>query len=350
MGNAYGGADENAANQDIFNGAFGDGNQAQNDNWMSNDNSSQSVDFGANNYGDAPADEAFDGHFQGDDGNEPPRKKSNALLLIILAVVILAAVGVLLFFLFSNNEGSAPSEDTSTPTSTSQSTTPETPVESEPVAPIVDPIPRDEWYMELVNRDTALASTFTVTTANVDGVPVDARIQEALQDMIDAGNATGLELYVHSGYRTYDRQKTNYDNQVNQQIAAGKTQEEAEAAAAQITAAPGTSEHNLGLGVDIMSESHNSYDTSYKDTDEAKWLAANAATYGFILRYPEGKESITGFAFEPWHYRYVGVDQAQKIVASGLTFEEYLAQDAPTGIPVTNTPTDDDASSDSAAD
>ena len=124
-----------------------------------------------------------------------------------------------------------------------------------------------------------------------------------------------MNLKLVAGYRTYDRQKASYDGGVS-------------------NAAPGTTEHNLGFSADIMSTTEQSYDTAkFEATPEYKWLSENAANYGFILRYPSGKEGVTGFDYEPWHYRYVGVEQAQKIKASGLTLEEYLAQPNPTGTP-----------------
>jgi D-alanyl-D-alanine carboxypeptidase len=133
--------------------------------------------------------------------------------------------------------------------------------------------------------------------------------------MIEAAQADGVSLQVVAGYRSYSRQASAYT--------AGTTDVPA-----------GASEHNLGLSVDIMTPSETSYNISaFEATAAYQWLRDNAANYGFILRYPEDATAITGFNYEPWHYRYVGVDQAQKIVASGLTLEQYLAQDIPTGIP-----------------
>ena len=149
----------------------------------------------------------------------------------------------------------------------------------------------------------------------VDGVPVDERVADAFEQLLAAGKEAGVNLKLVAGYRTYDRQKASYDGGVS-------------------NAAPGTTEHNLGFSADIMSTTEQSYDTAkFEATPEYKWLSENAANYGFILRYPSGKEGVTGFDYEPWHYRYVGVEQAQKIKASGLTLEEYLAQPNPTGTP-----------------
>lgn len=276
----------------------------------------------------------------------------NLPLWIALGVIVLAIIGILIYLFASGTIGGGASSVSTPPVaSTSLSEPSSVSVAPEP-EPAVEPIPRDEWYMTLTNKEHPLSEDFTVTTANTaGGIPVDARIVDALNQMVADGNATGLNLVVTSGYRTYARQQTNYNYQVNLLVAQGLSQADAEKQAAVITAPPGTSEHNLGLSADIQSRSSQDYSDTYDQTDEAKWLLENAANYGFILRYPKDGESITGFSYEPWHYRYVGVDQAQKIKASGLTLEEYLAQDAPTGLPdaSSSTAADDASSSDSSA-
>ncbi len=252
-------------------------------------------------------------------------KKSNALLYIVIIVIALAIIGVAIYFISTSlSPSSEQGSSLQTPSESASVATQSVPVEVEP-EPVVT-IPVDEWYMQIANRTNALSADFTIETADVDGQLVDARIAEDLQRMIDAGNATGLQLYVRSGYRTYEQQETNYNYQVNLQLQNGLEQAEAEAAAAQISAPPGTSEHNLGLGVDIFAVDNDDYNTAtFEQTDEFKWLVDNAANYGFILRYPSDKVAVTGFAYEPWHYRYVGVEQAALIKASGLTLEEYVA-------------------------
>lgn len=117
-------------------------------------------------------------------------------------------------------------------------------------------------------------------------------------------------MWVCSGFRSYTVQKNLYNSYVRRDGAEN---------ADRYSARPGHSEHQTGLAFDI-----NYADDRFKGTPEASWLAENAYKYGFILRYPEGKEPITGYMFEPWHYRYVGVENAAKIYASGLTLEEYF--------------------------
>ncbi|MEG1010310.1 MAG: M15 family metallopeptidase, partial [Ruthenibacterium sp.] len=304
-------------------------NPFQSDEWLGDD---------GDDADDAPKKK---GHNYSDDmrdGTPHGKKKKNGggngklPLIIVLVLLVAAIVGVLAYLLLSGKLGKQPEISSVSVAPVPVSSVSVAP--SVPEAPAVDPIPRDEWYMRVANKATPLPAEFKIETANCkDGIPVDARIVDALNKMVSDGNATGLKLKVVSGYRTYERQKTNYEAQVKKMLAAGKSQADAEAAAGLISAPPGASEHNLGLGMDIMSKSYTTYDEGYAATNEAKWLLENAANYGFILRYPKGSEAITGFEYEPWHYRYVGVDQAQRIKASGLTLEEYVAQDAPTGIP-----------------
>ncbi len=134
---------------------------------------------------------------------------------------------------------------------------------------------------------------------------------EAFIRMADAAARDGLTLKNISGYRSYNRQNQLYNN-----YAARDGYAEADT----YSSRPGYSEHQTGLATDI-----NSVSQTFENTAEFAWLQKHAAEYGFIMRYPNGLEDITGFMYEPWHYRYVGVDAAQQIVAEGLTFEEYYA-------------------------
>lgn len=138
----------------------------------------------------------------------------------------------------------------------------------------------------------------------------------ALENMFAEAKTSGIELYAVSGYRSYERQRIIFDAEVK------KSGEEK---ATQVVAVPGNSEHQSGLAMDISAKSANlSLTESFGETNEGKWLAANAHKYGFILRYPKGKETITGYQYEPWHFRYVGVDAAQTIFEKNITLEEYF--------------------------
>jgi zinc D-Ala-D-Ala carboxypeptidase len=139
---------------------------------------------------------------------------------------------------------------------------------------------------------------------------------DALTQMFTEAKNAGIELYAVSGYRSYNRQQLLFEAESNR---VGREN------AMQVVALPGSSEHQSGLAMDITSRSINfTLDESYADTIEGKWLAENAHLYGFILRYPNGKESITNYIYEPWHFRYVGVKAAKVIYEQKWTLEEYF--------------------------
>lgn len=162
-------------------------------------------------------------------------------------------------------------------------------------------------------------NTRTDKSNNEQSVRTD--IKEAVETMFNAATADGHPLMIASGYRPASLQRLYYDSAV---ASSG------EAAAAAAVAYPGQSEHQTGLALDISTLSKSCYlDYCFTATAEGEWLATNSYKYGFILRYPEGKESITGYKYEPWHFRYVGVDLATALKESNLTLEEawpYLEQ------------------------
>ncbi len=135
------------------------------------------------------------------------------------------------------------------------------------------------------------------------------------------------DVFVTSAYRPYSYQVSLFNRYVNEHMTNdGMTREEAEAAALEYSARPGTSEHQSGLCVDITNRSDMSgkLEENFEQTEEFKWLCENAHKFGFILRYPKGKEDVTGYTYEPWHYRFVGRTAAAEIYNSGLCLEEYL--------------------------
>lgn len=138
---------------------------------------------------------------------------------------------------------------------------------------------------------------------------------DAIAQLFKAAANEGLRLYGISGYRSYDRQKDIYDSNV-----AARGEEETN----RYSAMPGHSEHQTGLAMDVSTPSILFHlDSGFAATPEGKWLAENAYRYGFIIRYPEDKTDITGYAYEPWHIRYVGISLAAKLHNENLTLEEY---------------------------
>lgn len=153
---------------------------------------------------------------------------------------------------------------------------------------------------------------------------VDARAYPDLQNMLGDMSQAGLSPLICSSYRSQERQQELYDNKVQRVMAEGVFREAAQAEAARWVARPGTSEHQTGLAVDIVSLSNQMLDETQESTPEFQWLAENAWKYGFILRYPEDKSEKTGIAYEPWHFRFVGKEAAEEMHDLGLCLEEYL--------------------------
>ena len=176
------------------------------------------------------------------------------------------------------------------------------------------------WNLILVNDNYSIPNNYEVKLTELsNGEKVDSRIYPQLQQMFDDARATGLELFVREGYRTSQDQKDIMDERIQQYRDEGYSQSEAKKLAEEYVAEPGTSEHELGIAVDINA------DTSKCSSDAVyTWLANNAYRYGFIKRYPEDKIEITGVNNEPWHYRYVGIDVAQEMQEKGLCLEEYI--------------------------
>lgn len=254
---------------------------------------------------------------------KPKHTMKKAITVLLFALLIVAVGGGAFAFIeygpeldifVSSKTSSSESSDSSvsevSSSSSSSSETSSSEVESKPEKPIVeqpiiekDPIPRDEWYMLLVNPENPLPENFSIEIAAIDsdGHTVDKRIISDLSDMISAAEKEGLDFIFYTAYRSVAKQKEFFE--------AGKTE-----------AAPGTSEHNCGLAIDIGCANGD-----FEGSAEQSWLLEHSYEYGFILRYPKDKVDITGFAYEPWHFRYVGKEQAKLIFESGLCLEEYLA-------------------------
>lgn len=176
------------------------------------------------------------------------------------------------------------------------------------------------WNLILVNRDNYIPKNYEVElTELMNGEKVDSRIYPDLQEMFDAARTQGLALFVAAGYRTGEEQRRLLDEKIEAYEYEGHSKMEAEKLAKQWVALPGTSEHQLGIAVDINA------DTQKSSSDEVyDWLAQNGCRYGFIKRYPSNKTDVTGVINEPWHYRYVGREAAQEITKQGVCLEEYI--------------------------
>lgn len=207
-------------------------------------------------------------------------------------------------------------------------------VETPPPTVIIQPPettepPREPgWELLLVNPWNPLPEDFFVELEETEaGYRVDNRITEDLKAMLADAQEQGLELAVCSAYRSNAQQRALYENKIRRLRDGGCSAQEAKDKAGTVVAVPGTSEHETGLALDIVSAGYRVLEESQADTTEQQWLMENAHRYGFILRYPADKTDITGITYEPWHYRYVGREAAGDIHARGESLEEYLERE-----------------------
>ncbi len=263
------------------------------------------------------------------------RQKQTALFLILF---LGAATIVTIVFFSSHPTGEIPdntdsnktegttdtaseenSTDTGFPTDTDTETESET-TNTEEVR--FDP---KHWTMVLANYANPLPENWTVDVEKVQGkYEMDVRCAAAMRQMIADAKADGITLQLCSAYRDIDTQKRLFTNKVNEYLNRGYSQEEAEEITATIIAVPGTSEHHTGLAADIVTPSYQNLNAGFDKTDAYAWLSKNCYKYGFVLRYPEDKQDITKIIYEPWHYRYVGLEAAQIIWENGYCLEEFL--------------------------
>lgn len=196
------------------------------------------------------------------------------------------------------------------------------PVQSSPSSAVSSQSSDDagDWQLILVNGQTKISDSFGVELETIQSVQVDERIISDLQAMIEAAEAEGVTLTLSSGYRCKERQAMLFENAAQENRSLGMNPVMAEEVAEQSVARAGHSEHETGLAVDL-----NGVQETFADTEAYRWLQRHAYEYGFVLRYPEGKEEITGIRFEPWHFRYVGKEHARKMRLLNLCLEEYIS-------------------------
>lgn len=207
----------------------------------------------------------------------------------------------------------AASDPTPAPTPTEKAQAPEeTPEPSDDGLPDIDP---NSWQFVLVNPWNEISGD-APALENFEGVPFDARIIGPLSDFAQGARDAGYSFRAFSGYRDYATQSYLYNRKVEQV---------GEAKARTIVAYPGTSEHHTGLAADIADGHYELLTSELENTGLYRWMVEHCAEYGFIVRYPNGKSDVTGIIYEPWHFRYVGVEAATYIMENDLTLEEFLA-------------------------
>lgn len=257
--------------------------------------------------------------------------KSKVLIVVISAV---ALIGGMYFFINSNKNNSditknnliisAPQDDKNNEeiATEDKAENEEQRIKEEKKSKI-----KDNSNFRLVNKENYLDESFIPENLILTEIEFLSYIEtrslteetaNAAKAMFDAARNDGITLLGASGYRSYDIQVGLFS---------GRAAELGEEAASQYTAPPGASEHQTGLALDILGADYQFLDDGFDQSESFKWLVENCSKYGFILRYIKGKEDITGFGYEPWHFRYIGDNEiAQEIMDRGITLEEYLQE------------------------
>lgn len=258
------------------------------------------------------------------------RTLQGTLIAITVIIGVFCAFG--LIFAGNNDEQRVLRAETGMADSPQPVQPPESPEpgleENKPEENLIEEAGRLDSILLLVNRQNSIPDTYIpqdLVTADVRFSPnvlaekkkLRKEAAEALARLMQGAEQDNVVLYCVSGYRSYATQKAIYEAKLK---AAGLEHTR------KYVAYPGESEHQTGLAMDLTNASgvNKSLTESFGDTEEGKWLQAKAHLYGFIIRYQKGKESITGYNYEPWHIRYVGIPAAGSIYEQGLTLEEYL--------------------------
>lgn len=275
-------------------------------------------------------------------------RKTIGIILMVLLLILCAVLMVLRFSAAKASDAAALRESMATPVPTATpdvtpepSATPEPTATLEPTAtpePTPDPdspagraaalglpeppdIDINSWEYILANADNSIAEYAPPELVTLEGQLVDSRIADALAAMAADTRAQGLSVYLSSGYRSYADQAANFLRVCrNNGVSDGKDSQ-----GYYITMPAGHSEHQTGLCCDITDIYYPTKNRSIENTAMFQYMNAHCQEFGFILRFPDGMEPITGVMYEPFHFRYVGVEAATYIMEKGLTFEEFLA-------------------------
>lgn len=185
----------------------------------------------------------------------------------------------------------------------------------------------DDWRLVLINKQHSVPDNYEVKLGSINtlkgSMKCDERIIDDMLNMFTDAKEEGIVLAVCSPYRDLEYQEMLFNRKMKRYMGMGMSYMEAYQLSSQVVTVPGASEHQIGLALDIVCNEYMTLDEGFGETDAGKWLAENSCKYGFILRYPQGKEYITGIDYEPWHFRYVGKDAATLIMERGITLEEF---------------------------
>lgn len=267
--------------------------------------------------------------------------KRNYKILIPILVLVIAAILLILTRCIASHASDNQETVPETPVTQTPVVEPENKEEDPPQTPDVDssdePVSNVEsssgsrtytgdWRLVLVNPWNKLPENWDQELVTLDGGwRIDSRCSDDLIAMLNDCRASGASPLICSAFRTQEMQESLFANTLDSFLAQGYGADEARKLAARDTAVPGTSEHQLGLAVDIVDASYQQLNDAQERTAAQLWLTENSWRYGFILRYPNDKTDVTGIIYEPWHYRYVGKEYAKDIYEKGVCLEEYLS-------------------------
>lgn len=184
-----------------------------------------------------------------------------------------------------------------------------------------------DWKLVLINKQNSIPEDYEVSLGSIKTMKgerqCDSRIIDELLEMISDAKKDGITLAICSPYRDMNYQEKLFQRKIVRYMRSGMSYLDAFQKASETVTVPGASEHQIGLALDIVSNTYTTLDEGFGETEAGKWLEENSYRYGFILRYPKDKEYVTGISYEPWHYRYVGVEAATIIMKNQMTLEEF---------------------------
>lgn len=184
---------------------------------------------------------------------------------------------------------------------------------------------KEDWRLVLINKQHPIPDDYTFPLGTIkDNMQCDERIIEDLLRMMQAAKNDGVTIIICSPYRDYSRQEILFNRKIDKYMSWGMSYMEAYKKASQTVTVPGASEHQIGLAIDFITHNYTKLNAGFGETEAGRWLAEHSCEYGFILRYPLGKEYITGIQYEPWHFRYVGKEAAMAITEQEITLEEFV--------------------------
>lgn len=184
---------------------------------------------------------------------------------------------------------------------------------------------KNDWRLLLINKQHPIPEDYTFSLGTIKGsMKCDERIIEDLLAMLQGAKNDGIDLVICSPYRDLNRQQVLFNRKIKAYMGKGMSYMEAYKVSSQAVTVPGASEHQIGLALDIVCDSYYSLNEGFGETEAGKWLEEHSCEYGFILRYPKGKEYITSIEYEPWHFRYVGKEAATLMKEKGICLEEFI--------------------------